>query len=947
MNQFNAPPSTYPVKTSLGPFNEMELKKQFIENTSLTSIIESEFIYSSAGCVEWTRAPLNSLTFLVAKEFGCTDSAIVHWDLGADERGIISIEHTMKMIERFNTTFGYQSFAFRWPNSGITECVFRSPKPITTPMHELLGLHFNHEKKVGKGKKRMHIFGLAQGAFLNRQPSSGHTVHLAPNVQLNWKLEPDVLNETNDGGGSCTKSGLRKILNTSNIPYDRESFDNIDSVQLVIVTSEHIIKGIFVIVEDDELDADLLVPRPSLVYELISDKYTMGKVNLINRKKQKNWVTMEPLQVVPNFLNFTNHNEVATEIHRACLQAEEDIYNEILDGKSIVEHYDQLTEERELPPYAFELDELHNLADTTTSDQMRAFVKATATASNNSPYANTVVMEQAMSGTYRHLQKLIKHWKGLPGIVVSGGRHYITYGPHCAEPDPPEGYLGFIYYKCKKCGRKDCTDHKEKEIRRISINPVDCTPRTRDLLDGFDMDDSCFWTLLRRPDGKLMVWVGRNPMSPDRGLVLAIQPQDEKYLMNMGFKVLNQVGEWKIPDLWKIEETLKLGELKDIPEWTWDDKEDLKICFNLSSKTGGLGQLALYTSAFQYTGQWDVNRHHILNSNVVDAQVNADADIEHTVQVMHKDFIDTFVEQKKLMSKYIATRMERMFAATGISKDAFVYGNSPRLDALANSLSITDNDLYCRDEMRKLMSNGTATWLTTPINDAVISIVLTLAKQIRHLWTNHFAVIREYDAALACGEIDEEQYDFFITKSRKEIAYVVKGLIESSYAQAVQHPYYEVGEFAGAWMQIQASKATRFRVFDDMKYARPISATPLVNLPIEEILTAFYSNYTRPTWITRMIGSTDFLHEGSVYSVEQDETGIIYLLDGDKNIAGTLLPESEPIVGQVVQYIANIPRHHEWVENSTDNWDARENCGVFYVDHKLWQQHKTEIEAAG
>ena len=947
MNQFNAPTSNYPVKESLGPFNEEQLKQQFIDNTSLSSIIEPTGIYSSSGYVEWKRSPLNSLTFLVGREFGFDDSAIIHWKLGNDERGNISIDHTMQMIARFNHTFDYKSYAFRWPNSGITECLFRGDNhTLTEPLHEALGLKFDTHKKVGKGKKRMHIFGLSQGAFLNDQPSTGREVHLSHDCTLTWALEPAAINDTNDGGGSCTKSGLKKILDNSNIPYTDESFKRIDSVQIVIVTAEHIIKGIFVVVDDNVIpnNIDLLVPEPSLVYELISDKYTMGKVNLINRKKSKNWVTMEPLQVVPNFLNFTDHNEVAHEIHRASLQAETDIYNEIIAGKSLLEHYDQIVDDRTVLPYAFELDELHNLEDMEVSEEMRAFVKASAKAGNNSPYANTVLMEQTMSGTYRHVQKLIKHWKGLPGIIISGGRHYITYAPHAGAAHPPLGYLGIIYWddKCDKCGSKTCHNHFERDIRRISINPEDCDAHTRDLLDGFDMDDSCFWALLRRPNGQLVAWIGRNPMSPDRGLVLAIMQQDENILMRRGYKALTQTGEWKIPNLWKIEETLKLGELKDIPKWTWDDKDDLETCFTLSSKTGGLGQLALYTSAFQYTGQWDVNRHHILNSNIVDAQVNADADVEWTVQVMHKDFVTTFVEEKKLMSKYIANRMERMFAATGINKDNFIYGNSPRLDAMATSLQITDNDLYNRDEIRKLLSNGTASRLTMQLNENIITIVLTLAKQVRHLWTTHFALISDYDAALACGDIDEDLYNTFVNNSRKQVAKVVKELIQTTYTRALELPNYNVGEFAAAWMQIQASKATRFRVYEDQKFARPISATPLINLPIEEILTCFYSTYTQPTWITRVVGN-DFLIPGGVYSVEQDETGIIYLLDGDKNIAGTLLPESDPIVGQVVQYIADIPRHHNWTDGSTENWDARENCGVFNINHTVWQEKNTEI----
>ena len=571
MNQFSTPKSNYPVKTTIDTYNEVDLKQQFIENTSLSSIIEPTAIYSSAGRTEWKKSPLNSLTFLIADEFGCTSSAIVHWKLGTDERGNISIDHTMKMVDRFNTTFGYQSQAFRWPNSGITECLFQRDTPFPAPLHELLGLSFNPKKKVGKGKKRMHIMGLAQGAFLCNKPSSNNTVHLSNSCDLHWELEPAAANDTNDGGGSCTKTGLRKILDNSNIPYTDETFDKIDSVQLVMVTTEHIIKGIFVIVDDEAINTDLLVPEPSLVYEIVCSKYTMGKVNLINRKKHKNWVTMEPLQVVPNFLNFTHHNEVAKEIYRTTLQAETDIYNELIDGKSILEHYEQICEERDLMPFAYEPDELHNLSDMELSAEMKAFIKAITKASGNSPYANTVVMEQAMSGTYRHHQKLMKHWKGLPGIIISGGRHYITYAPHANEPNPPQGYLGFIYWPCKKNCSSNCTC-VEKDIRRISIHPDDCTPQTRDLLDGFDMDDSCFWTLLQRPNNEIVAWIGRNPMSPDRGLVLKIQTKDAEYLFKNNYKVINQVGEWKIPDLWKIPETLKLGELQNIPEWSWEQR---------------------------------------------------------------------------------------------------------------------------------------------------------------------------------------------------------------------------------------------------------------------------------------------------------------------------------------------------------------------------------------
>lgn len=939
-NQFTAPVSNYPVKQELGALSEHDLKLQFIENTSLSSIIENHGIYSSSGYVEWKKSPLNSLTFLIAEELGFESSAIVHWELGSDERGQISIDHTKKNIRRFNEALGYQSYAFRWPNSGITECLFRHDQNLPAPLHEILGLKFQEGKKVGKGKKRMHIFGLSQGAFLYARPSYNRTIHLAEGVEISWDLEQNVPNDTNDGGGSITRSALIKFLENSNIPHDDKSVAKIDAVQLVIITAEHIIKGIFVVVEDDELHCELLVPEPSLVTELTSNTYTMGKVNLINRKKHKNWVTMEPLQVVPNFLNFTDHNEVATEIYRSSLQAELDSYGDIIKGKPLIDHYDQLQEEKTILPFAYQLDELH-LLDTEDDQLMRKFVRACSKASGNSPYANTVLMEQSLSGTYRHHQKLLKHWKGLPGIITSGGRHYITYAPHAAEPDPPEGYIGFILWKdkCNTCGSKTCRNHFVREIRRISINPNDCDARCRDLLDGFDMDDSCFWALLQK-DGQVYAWVGRNPMSPDRGLMLKVQDADVEYLKQLGYVILTQVGEWKIPDLWQIPETLKLGDLEDIPQWTWDDDQDLTTCFTLSSKTGGLGQLAMYTSAFQYTGQWDVERHHILNSNVVDAQVNADADIEPAVQKMHKDFVDTFVERKCLMSKYIAQRMDKMLAATGINPDVFVYGESPRLDALDSSLQITDTDLGERDEIRKLLSNGTPAWLVVQLNDDIVELVLRVAKQIRHLWTQHFALVHQCDSALAQDELNEDHYEQIISKNRKEISALIKSLIIDNYQIACGLPNYTVGDFAAAWMQIQATKATRFRMFEEAKFSRPISATPLIYLPEQEIVTCFYNKFTPPTWISRQI-SNENLIPGAVYSVEQDQTGLIYITDGQNNIAATLLPESQLIVGTQVQYIGAIPRHHDWVQGSTDNWDAQEECGVYYVNHSVWTQHTT------
>ena len=939
---YTAPASNYPIKTSLGPFDEMELKQQFIQNTSLTSIIEPTCIYSSSGHIEWKKTPLNSLTFLVAKELGFESSAIVHWDLGKDEHGNVSIDVTKQNIERFNQAFNYHSCALRWPNSGITDCLMRGNAPAI-PIHEQLGLYFNPEKKVGKGKKRLHIFGLSEGAFLHNVPSTGNHLNVSANCILEWETELDVPNDTNDGGGSIRRSALTALMEHSNIPYDKDTIKKIDAVQLVIITAEQIIKGIFVVVEDHELNTDLLVPEPSLVYELTSSKYTMGKVNTIRRKKHKGTTTLEPLQVVPNYLNFADHKEVTKETYLASLQNELDNYCSILSERNLLQHFDQIQEESQQLPFRYQLDELSTTFDMETSEEMRAFIKACGTASGNSPYVNTVMMEQTMSGPYRHLQKLIKHWKGLPGIVISGGRHYITYAPHCAEEDPPEGYIKLIYWKdvCKTCQSSTCQNHFRRDIRRIAINPNDCNAHVRDLLDGFDMDDSCFWTLLRNEQDILHMWIGRNPMSPDRGLLLRVTPFDEQYLINNGYRPLTQTGQWRNPDLWKIEETLKLGELETKPEWTWEDSDDLETCFLLSSKTGGLGQLALYTSAFQYTGQWDVEKHHILNSNVVDAQVNADADIEWTVNVMHKYFVDTFIEEKQLMSKYIANRMTRMFAATGISPDAFRFGNSPKLDTMSKGLNTTDKVLGYRDELRKLLSNGTATQLTREFDTAIVAIILTAAKQIRHLWTNHFAKVRQYDAALINDDIDNEQYDNFVTQDRRETSKTIKALILDHYQFASQLPHYQVGDFAAAWVQVQATKETRFNIFEHEKYPKPISVTPLMHLPEQENITCFYNTFTQPTWISRLIPN-DSIIKGGVYTVEQDQTGICFLMDGENNIAGTLLQDAEALVGHTVQYVGLIPRHHDWIEGSTENWDSREPCGAFNVKDSVWTNKLTE-----
>ena len=966
--QFHPPQQNPKVLTTPTEFATADgVVQNFIEHTNLQSAITQDAVYSVSGKVQWDLKKLNSVPFLMAEEFGLGDTYITHWSTDR-----IAHEELWYEMSQFKTALNVHSCAMRWPNSGITDIYFSKPADIT----ELLGLEFNHNKKVGKGKKRMHVFGLTEGAFLHNRPSKDGYIHVSDTLSLKIAIEKDVPNDTNDGGGSIKKSFALRMLQESSAPHKDPK--KLDALQIVIVGANEIYKGIFVAVEDNhpmwkEIDGDILVPEPSLVYELTASKYTFGKCVSYNRKPELGHTTFEPLQVAINYLNFTDYERLGEHSYNTIVAADIKRYNETVVDKNFNSIFDA---DNQLEIWMLNEEDINTYMpeDEDSSEEIRRFVNLCMKVSGGSPYVNSTMMDRSCGGTLKTVERLMRKNGGhLPEVFVSGARHYITYAPHAGEPNPPEGYLGFIYWP-----REEGQLHGD--IRRVSINPNDCDDRVRDLLDGFDMDDSVQWSLLWDTDeegnGIVYAWIARNPMSPDRGCLLRVQDKDIKILASKGYNPIKKMGQWQNPDLWKTEPTLHVGKLPNQPVWSWDDLKDYSTCYQLASVAGNLGQQALLVGVLQHSGVWDVNKHHILNSDVIDAQTNADGDLQYTVDQLAKFNNEAFLTAGNPVDEAIFRRAKKMLQSVfndGIDK--ITLSPSPRQLHLKNCLSDGYLKVNRRQKIRRAMSNGNPAWLVMQLDPRVVEIVLNASLRIRGYWQQYF----EQQTTLAQGlnpqdmhevmstelqarylqrgysTMDNGENDYAIAETfghplspelyqtqlagiRKEVITATHLIIKEAYRRASQMEYYQTGMFGAAWMQIHASRASRFSQNDqeDSPAPRPISVTPLVVLPEEELTTCFQEDYSRSTWIAPVAQANDGLKFDQVYKVKVDMTGIPYAVNEENGeIVANLGTLSKALHGEYVKFLGYVPRHHEW-KTEEQNWDTPQLCAVFEVDNLLW-----------
>ena len=86
---------------------------------------------------------------------------------------------------------------------------------------------------------------------------------------------------------------------------------------------------------------------------------------------------------------------------------------------------------------------------------------------------------------------------------------------------------------------------------------------------------------------------------------------------------------------------------------------------------------------------------------------------------------------------------------------------------------------------------------------------------------------------------------------------------------------------------------------------------------------------------------TDNIPDDTVCTVHEDTTGVLFLADGTGQILGTLLEDARALVGETIQFKGYVPRHHNWSADNIENWDAMENCAVFYVNDTIWKNKLT------
>ena len=817
------------------------------------------------------------------------------------------------------------------------------------------GLLVNRNSKAGKVMKRFRAGTQAEGAWFVPEPST------FPDLKLPGGITHRVMaidtNTAGDGSGAYRKSSAKEMINASGAAWT----DDIIAVQMNFLGADYAGKGMFIVTEDHEFPGDpgydLVVDTESFNEDVLSTRFTKGKVTPIRHKPNERQVYAEPLILGEVVSRFIDPTELASQALKIARKANRETWQTALDGDN-----QGIFRQTKSPEWN---DSKRPLLNAAISRKAEDKTLIAYTASGSSPFASPQVMDRMSGGTAKHWDSRANRSSPMPGIMLSGESVLFMHTLYAQTPSPGPGYTGLVWHR-----------EQPDQLIGVTLNKSDLF-KHRDALDTVDADDKLILVFLQDQNGQFLALILRLPLSVDGGVLLKVKKPDARKLLALGYHFYRKTGGHKWPDLYTLAKgeplypyRLEAKPFDVFPAWTTRESQALASLLEITRYRNVIGQVTNLSANLDYAGIYDPHEFKFnLSDSIIDPSLNASADPSPVIRPLEQALLKA-IRAGRPMDPCVFERVRRRIESLHqeeLKKEnkpgarqvpdpselraALLRGEMAELDeALEQHViealidgrpvdpeklrpvleAIMDDQtqqeltvvLKCQDHhqtkragmktavnhltgelrARKQLANGPAEWLTSRFGPQLTAIVVEAFGKRAQAWSEcstKRAQIRKDD------ELNQNEKEARTAQLIEDAKRAEADAIISAYAKAFYNvDRYRRGYFMALWVQLSLGQAKRFK-----GALQPMSTHCLNVLPPEEHWAYSSAGDTFPTIVIRTLKRVK-LEPGTQCRIQSSQgSGAKWrLTTPDGNLIAYLEKEAAEFADQQVEVLGYLPR---------------------------------------
>ncbi len=855
---------------------------------------------------EFTRSAIlpnntRSNWFDEADFLGLNYPAIMTWFLpGMDESTEQKHQEMSECIDSFLNLLNYRIYKAT-ANSRLTLFVAEYTEipylpQFPNPKHRqesVSGLVFNPEADPGKIAKRLRVATRSQGAWFTPEPSWWPNLKLG-SLNLTLKSNQSERN-AGDGSGFIRYSTGMKMIRAA----QAETGGDIIAIQPVFLGADYAGKGLFPLIPDHQFpypDVDMVIDRESINHQVLSTKFTIGKLMPKRHKPNKRYVYLEPLNHSELLHRFISYEEIAEQAQVIAERADLEAWRKALQEDLTDELEQNRIEHRTNDDW-----EDSNQRITFTDEDFGRII-AEYKSSGQSPFANPSVTGTAAGGISKNWQSRLRKSTtkakirnlqqpdgktvrtNVPGIMVSGEKVWLAYPPYWNATFPEHNYARLIWHF-----------NKPDELVAIGFHPDDMAIHLYEL-DTADGDDQLTLVFLRSPEGHPQVLIRRMPASIDDGFVLKLDPADAAKLQTVGYHFYQQTGSHKFPGLHRMQDdgapqypdVLKAREFEEPIQWTNDENLVVTRLLEMTKNSGILGQVCNLVANLDYAGLYDPAKHKFNTSDaVIDSALNASKDPTPIAEALEQEILDA-IQAGKPMDPCVFGRSIRSIEKRHRSQtnDPFA-GIRPRLrcqehhqptrQAMNEAIATLQQNL----KRRQLLANGPLNRILEPPCQELVDLIAPAFERRKNLWSQ---AKKDENSIRKDPDLTLDQRKFKLDQLTQRVREKEKSIMLDAYnlAQEVL-PGLKPGDIIALWNQLGMSDIKRFSPRDG-KTLNEIKMYATHWLPWTEVEPYYRSGPSLPTALLRTATPVE-LEPGTECFVAHARDGVrkdrYYLVDAE------------------------------------------------------------------
>ena len=632
-----------------------------------------------------------------------------------------------------------------------------------------------------------------------------------------------------------------------------------------LATADYYFKGVMVVHRDHEYPgpegSDIVYDNASLSKQVLSTTHTAGKIlPLALTDDDTGMAKVEWLMQGETFNAFTDAEEVAPRMveeakrldtlqHQAARRAhreEMEAAKQRKDGQ-MDWNVDSMTDESVYWEIQQDDSNIHlsRAKRRGDSDQM---VNIALAASHGSMYANphaTTRLVGGLAADWRSKKLRPKRGRNttLPMAMAYGREATLAHWYYAGIPEPPPGFIALVW--------------RYRMPVLVVPNEVDYH-RVGRAMDTWDNDSdkvTMFW--LEDDIGKGALTL-RRPMSVDGGTFFRLLPEDIEKLEQKGDKWNRKTGGHRWEGLYDVDKdgtplrpsVLKPLPLEDKGQWNTnlkDPQEVLTELIHINKFAGAIGMASNYAANLDMAGAYNPDLHLFnMSEDVIDGTGNPEGILESLKQVAYETALTGTVDG--CVWPRIRGEMGKLHREVTGNKYAIlnVTCKCPAHHGQYHEFS-SQAVKYLEEKLqrRELCANGPISRLTQEHDEALTTIVREAFAERNRAWRVCVKAEEEIKA-------DKETTDYIKdTLKAKEMERAHKAeiaAVEKAFAEAVELPGYQYGNFTNVWIQLELNCRRRFKKSNG---PAPITLRALCNLPPEEHAGFYGSGPSVATVIVR------------------------------------------------------------------------------------------------